>query len=66
MRCKKGKSKNKSKATRKVMNYDEMKAKLIEDEDFQSSCNFLPHVTANPLHIYYELRKQPAPSWLDS
>lgn len=48
------------------MNYDEMNAKLIEDEDFQSSCNFLPHVTANPLHIYYELRKQPAPSWLDS
>jgi len=48
------------------MNYDDMKAKLIEDEDFLSSCNFLPNVKTNPLHIYYELREQPAPSWLES
>ena len=31
------------------MNYDDTKAKLIEDEDFKSSCNFLPNVKTNPL-----------------
>ena len=40
------------------MNYDNTKAKLIEDEDFKSSCNFLPNVKTNPLHINFIMNSE--------